>query len=222
MKKDNLQILTCINGTLYSLLKRKKFKIEAQKYNLVNVLTNFNTNNPQLKKQISYILEELSNPPEEEEYIENFDEDINAKDDDELAYDEYSDVDSIDETLLEEHYKVLGEYIIRNEEINKNEEQILRKFMNNNPNMSANVNKSTINSISASLRPQDVDRPLRRPTTPLTNLSMTGNSQMFGGDKKNSQIKSINSHNVLQSDTAKAFLTRDLVERTLPKDLNVK
>ena len=222
MKKDNLQILTCINGTLYSLLKRKKFKIEAQKYNLVNVLTNFNTNNPQLKKQISYILEELSNPPEEEEYIENFDEDINAKDDDELAYDEYSDVDSIDETLLEEHYKVLGEYIIRNEEINKNEEQILRKFMNDNPNMSANVNKSTINSISASLRPQDVDRPLRRPTTPLTNLSMTGNSQMFGGDKKNSQIKSINSHNVLQSDTAKAFLTRDLVERTLPKDLNVK
>lgn len=222
MKKDNLQILTCINGTLYSLLKRKKFKIEAQKYNLVNVLTNFNTTNPQLKKQISYILEELSNPPEEEEYIENFDEDINAKDDDELAYDEYSDVDSIDETLLEEHYKVLGEYIIRNEEINKNEEQILRKFMNNNPNMSANVNKSTINSISASLRPQDVDRPLRRPTTPLTNLSMTGNSQMFGGDKKNSQIKSINSHNVLQSDTAKAFLTRDLVERTLPKDLNVK
>lgn len=222
MKKDNLQILTCINGTLYSLLKRKKFKIEAQKYNLVNVLTNFNTTNPQLKKQISYILEELSNPPEEEEYIENFDEDINAKDDDELAYDEYSDVDSIDETLLEEHYKVLGEYIIRNEEINKNEEQILRKFMNNNPNMSANVNKSTINSISASLRPQDVDRPLRRPTTPLTNLSMTGNSQMFGGDKKNSQMKSINSHNVLQSDTAKAFLTRDLVERTLPKELNVK
>lgn len=222
MKKDNLQILTCINGTLYSLLKRKKFKNEAQKYNLVNVLTNFNTTNPQLKKQISYILEELSSPPDEEEYIENFDEDINAKDDEELAYDEYSDVDSIDETLLEEHYKVLGEYIIRNDEINKNEEQTLRKFMNNNPNMTGNLNKSTINSISACLRPQDVDRPLRRPTTPLTNLSMTGNSQMFAGDKKNLQMKSVSSHNALQSDTAKAFLTRDLVERTLPKDLNAK
>ena len=30
MDKDNIQVLTCINGTLYSLLKKQKFKNEAR------------------------------------------------------------------------------------------------------------------------------------------------------------------------------------------------
>ena len=227
MSKDNVQILTCINGTLYSLLKRKKFKLEAKKFNLEQVLRNFNTTNPQLRKQISYILEELDSEPEIEEYNENFDEDVNAKDDEELTYDEYADADSIDETLLEEHYKILGEFIIRSEEANKAEENTIKKFMNSNPNMCGNINKSTITSISASVRPEDVDRPLRRPTTPMTNLSMTGNSQMFSG--KNVQLRSINSNSnnagtskiepSFTGDTANAFLTKDLVKRTLPGNI---
>ena len=44
MSKDNVQILTCINGTLYSLLKRKKFKLEAKKFNLESII--FKTDGP--------------------------------------------------------------------------------------------------------------------------------------------------------------------------------
>ena len=40
--------------------------------------------------ELSYILEELDSEPEIEEYNENFDEDVNAKDDEELTYDELS------------------------------------------------------------------------------------------------------------------------------------
>ena len=84
MDKDNIQVLTCINGTLYSLLKKQKFKNEARNKGLDIQLKNAKIDNPQLKKQITYILEELNKPPEEEEeYDENFEEDINAKDDDE-------------------------------------------------------------------------------------------------------------------------------------------
>ena len=100
MDKDNIQVLTCINGTLYSLLKKQKFKNEARNKGLDIKLKNSKIDNPQLKKQITYILEELNKPPEEEEeYDENFEEDINAKDEDENNYDDYSEGESIDGNL---------------------------------------------------------------------------------------------------------------------------
>jgi len=73
------------------------------------------------KKQITYILEELNKPPEEEECDENFDEDINAKDEDENKnnYNDYSEGESINGNSLEEHYKILGNFIIKNNELNK-------------------------------------------------------------------------------------------------------
>ncbi len=226
MDKDSPQVLTCINGTLYSLLKRQKFKIEAMKCGLDKKLQNANCSNPQLQKQILYILQELNSKPEEEEYDENFEEDINAKDEDENIYDENADAESVNDEALEEHYKVLGDFIIRNNDLNKIEEEKIISFMNSNPSMcETNINnyKSFV-SVSSTLRPQDNNRPLRRPTTPMTNSSMTGTNQLFNAKK--SLIRTINSKEDIQEgdesnniyvpgDSAKAFEKRDKIPRTL-------
>jgi hypothetical protein len=237
--KNSLQVSTCINGTLYSLLKREVFKNEAKKIGLDKKLLSTNVDNPQLKKQISYILEELNKPQEEDdEYDENFGEDITAKDEDEMNYDEYADAESIDENLLEEHYKILGDFIIRNNELNSIEEQKITNFMKTHPNMIGvkSDNKSLItNSISSTIKPEDVNRPLRRPTTPNTNMSMTGTSQAF--NEKKSYIKSSINNNKIQIknnnedlysqmmnnipiDSAKAFEKKDLITRSPPRKFN--
>ena len=226
MDKDSPQVLTCINGTLYSLLKRQKFKIEAIKCGLDKKLENSNCSNPQLQKQISYILQELKSKPEEEEYDENFEEDINAKDEDENIYDENADAESVNDEALEEHYKILGDFIIRNNDLNQIEEDKIIQFMNSNPSMCETYinNYKSFVSVSSTLRPQDNNRPLRRPTTPMTNSSMTGTSQLFNAKK--SLIRTINSKNDIQEgeeidnnyipgDSAKAFEKRDKIPRTL-------
>ena len=224
MDKDSFQMQTCINGTLYSLLKKKRFKEEAQKLNLESILTSCGQNNPQLQKQISYILEELHNPPvvEDTEFEENLEEDINAIDEEENTVDEYADADSIDGNLFEEHYKVLGEFIIRNREVNRMEEERIRKFMESNVNMVGivGINKSQIsNNLGNTLKQNDCYndyKPIRRPTTPMSNLSMTGNSQFF-----KAVVKAENPiHTDIPEDSAKAFMKKDKIKRTPPRNYN--
>jgi len=72
--------------------------------------------------------------------------------------------------------------------------QNINEFINtsNNPHRIVNPN-----DVSASIRRDDNDRPLRRPTTPMTNLSSTSNSQIFNqgrsiASKIRSNIKGIN------------------------------
>ena len=223
MDKDNIQVLTCINGTLYSLLKKRKFKNEARAKGLDIQLKNTNTDNPQLKKQITYILEELNKQPEEEEYDENFEEDINAKDEDENNYDDYSEGESIDGNLLEEHYKILGDFIIKNNELNKIEEDKINKFMENDPSMARallNNNKNVItNSMTSTFKAEDGYRPLHRPTTPMSNLSMTGTSAIY----KNNNYNNIGNNDYenkikIPEDSAKAFMKKDKIKRTPPRN----
>ena len=222
MDKDNIQVLTCINGTLYSLLKKQKFKNEARNKGLDVQLKNAKIDNPQLKKQITYILEELNKPPEEEEeYDENFEEDINAKDDDENNYDDYSEGESIDGNFLEEHYKILGDFIIKNNELNKIEEIKILKFMQNDPSMARaliNNNKSAItNSMTSTFRAEDGYKPLHRPTTPMSNLSMTGTSLIY---KNNNYKENEYDNNKIKipEDSAKAFMKNDKIKRTPPRN----
>jgi hypothetical protein len=222
MDKDNIQVLTCINGTLYSLLKKQKFKNEARNKGLDVQLKNAKIDNPQLKKQITYILEELNKPPEEEEeYDENFEEDINAKDDDENNYDDYSEGESIDGNFLEEHYKILGDFIIKNNELNKIEEIKILKFMQNDPSMARaliNNNKSAItNSMTSTFRAEDGYKPLHRPTTPMSNLSMTGTSLIY---KNNNYKENEYDNNKIKipEDSAKAFMKKDKIKRTPPRN----
>ena len=224
MDKDNIQVLTCINGTLYSLLKKQKFKNEARNKGLDIQLKNAKIDNPQLKKQITYILEELNKPPEEEEeYDENFEEDINAKDDDENNYDDYSEGESIDDNFLEEHYKILGDFIIKNNELNKIEEIKIMKFIQNDPSMARalmNNNKSAItNSMTSTFRVRVDDgyKPLHRPTTPMSNMSMTGTSLIY---KNNNYKENEYDNNKIKipEDSAKAFMKKDKIKRTPPRN----
>ena len=222
MDKDNIQVLTCINGTLYSLLKKQKFKNEARNKGLDIQLKNAKIDNPQLKKQITYILEELNKPPEEEEeYDENFEEDINAKDDDENNYDDYSEGESIDDNFLEEHYKILGDFIIKNNELNKIEEIKIMKFIQNDPSMARalmNNNKSAItNSMTSTFRADDGYKPLHRPTTPMSNMSMTGTSLIY---KNNNYKENEYDNNKIKipEDSAKAFMKNDKIKRTPPRN----
>ncbi|MCQ2819755.1 MAG: hypothetical protein MJ252_21025 [archaeon] len=213
INKDNLQIHTCINGTLYSLLKKNKFKKEAKKFNLESILSSLHSDSPVLQKQISYILEELNNEEEEDDAEENYEDDTGDTGEDEINADEYEDTDSIDENLLEEHYKALGEFIIRNTDINRIETEKIEKYINSNPN-GDNIHKSTVSTFSR-VDPSD-NRPLRRPTTPITNLSMTGNSQYFG-DKKTFKKSFAGGDEKLQGESYKAFLTKDKLSRTPPR-----
>ena len=225
MDKDNIQVLTCINGTLYSLLKKQKFKSEARLKGLDIQLQNTKTDNQQLKKQITYILEELNKQPEEEEYDENFEEDINAKDEDENNYDDYSEGESIDGNLLEEHYKILGDFIIKNNELNKIEEDKIVKFMESDPSMARallNNNKSVItNSMTSTFRAEDGYRPLHRPTTPMSNMSMTGTSAIYKNNNyKDNGIGNNDYDNKVKipEDSAKAFMKKDKIKRTPPRN----
>ena len=222
MDKDNIQVLTCINGTLYSLLKKQKFKNEARNKGLDIKLKNSKIDNPQLKKQITYILEELNKPPEEEEeYDENFEEDINAKDEDENNYDDYSEGESIDGNLLEEHYKILGDFIIKNNELNKIEEIKILKFMQNDPSMARaliNNNKSAItNSMTSTFKADDGYKPLHRPTTPMSNMSMTGTSLIYKNNNYKESEYDSNKYKIPE-DSAKAFMKKDKIKRTPPRN----
>ena len=166
LDSGNNQILTCINGILYSLLKKKIFKQEARKLGIEQKLKNIK-NDELLQKQIHYIIEELNKPAEDDitsgnninnddnEYV---DKDNNSKDD-ELAYNENSDSDSINQILVQRHYKVLNKFLLDDNE-NCLEEQKLIRFMNNNLNMSKSFtnNNASVFSISGESSPSEKER----------------------------------------------------------------
>lgn len=147
MNKDNLQIQTCVNGTLYSLLKRSVFVNEARKFNLDSLIKSQNVTDPQLNKQMTYILEEINGSGNNEgEVDENFEEDPTAIDNDNenLIDEDYAELDSIDDERVREHYKLLVEYVIRNDEVNLEEERKIESFSKSNPAMIGEVKNMSI------------------------------------------------------------------------------
>jgi hypothetical protein len=71
------------------------------------------------------------------------------------------------------HQLNIKDYIIQDDDQNKSEREKINTYMNNE-----GLNNDTKISHSSLLR-NDLERPLRRPTTPMTNLSSSSNSQMF-------------------------------------------
>ena len=145
ISKENLQIQTCVNGTLYSLLKRKKFIDEAKKFNVDTIIKSLNVSNPQLQKQMTYILEEMNgNGNVEGDADENFEEDPTAidNDNDNLIDEDYAELDSIDDDSAKEHYKVIAEFVIRNDEVNSEEERKIDAFTKSNPAMLGDTAKN--------------------------------------------------------------------------------
>ena len=146
LKYDNIQILTCINGMLYSLIKMKKIRKLAVELGIIESLENLKKlKNEQINKQIKCIQDELNkysdnniddinNTNEKEDLFAE--EDIHAKDNYDTIINEYPESKIYDDIYKEKHYKILEEYLIKpNSELEKEEKIKINNFMNENLNM---------------------------------------------------------------------------------------
>ena len=146
LKYENIQVLTCINGMLYSLIKMKKIRKLAVELGIIESLENLKKlKNDQINKQIKCIQDELNkysdnniddinNTNEKEDLFAE--EDIHAKDNYDTIINEYPESRIYDDIYKEKHYKILEEYLIKpNSELEKEEKIKINNFMNENLNM---------------------------------------------------------------------------------------
>ena len=148
LKYENIQVLTCINGMLYSLLSKKKIKklaIEMRIWDCLEQLKKLK--NELINKQINYIQDELVKNPEENNYKNNdenikdkedlfTEEDIHNQDNFETIFNEYPESKVNDDIYMEKHYKILEEFLIKpNSELEKEEKSKINSFKNENLNM---------------------------------------------------------------------------------------
>ena len=146
LKYENIQILTCINGMLYSLIKKEKIKKLAIEFGIGAVLEELKKlNNEKINKQVDYILEELKKNSEEKNGDDNnindkddlfIEEDIHTKDNFDTIYNEYPESKVYDDIYMEKHYKILEDYLIKpKSQLEKQEKDKINNFMNENMNM---------------------------------------------------------------------------------------
>lgn len=233
---DNTQILTCINGMIYSLLKKKKIREQAKIYGLEKKLNELKTFNAEhINKQIKYIIDELNlysnendeynDENNEDEYAE---EDINEKDDLDSIFYEYPEKQKYDEKYMEEHYKIINEFIIKDFEMNNIEENKIIKFMNENLNMTkglliTNSNRSNDSSFRKEEREEKEERIIKN------NLDSNELNEEINNEKNNDyEEENINSNifnknsndfdNIYgRPDDDFAFKTKDKLKRTPPR-----
>ena len=143
MKYENIEILTCINGILFSLLKKPKIKKLVKERGLGAEIQQLkNLKNEQIIRQINCIQEELNKPLDKDsENLNDKDdlfteEDINVKDNFDIIYNEYPESKVYNDIYMEKHYKILDEFLIKPNTELENEEKIkIKNFMNENLNM---------------------------------------------------------------------------------------
>ena len=146
LKYENIQILTCVNGMLYSLIKKKKIKKVAIELGIsANLEELKKLKNERIKKQIDYIQEELKKNSEEEKDVDNnikdkddlfVEEDVHTKDNFDIIYNEYPESKVYDDLYMEKHFKILGEFLIKpKSHLEKEEKDKINNFMNENLNM---------------------------------------------------------------------------------------
>ena len=232
---DNIQILTCINGMLYSLLKKKKFRELARNMGVEEKLKELEKfNNKQINKQIKYILDELNNYSsdktdyngdiKEESFAE---EDINTKDDLNNIYNEYPEKKIYDEKYIEEHYKILSDFIITNNKLELIEKTKIIYFMNENINMTKGL-LATINNISndSSFRNEENNNiriEEREEEIINTNMNEEENEDNNNYEEQRYECHVINENNndfddiYGRQDDGFAFKTKDKLKRTPPR-----
>ena len=81
-------------------------------------------------------------------------------------------------------------------------------------------NKSVItNSMTRTFRAEDGYRPLHRPTTSMSNMSMTGTSMIYKNNNyKDNNINEYDNKGKIPEDSAKAFMKKDKIKRTSPRN----
>ena len=235
LKYENIQILTCVNGILFSLIKKKKIKILAKEMGIVDCLNELKRlKNEQINKQIKYIQDELSKDSEENADNPNnkedsfVEEDIYMKDNFDTIYNEYPEAKVYDEIYREKHYKILEEYLIKpKSKLEDQEKAKINKFMNENLNM------TKVLLMTNSYRSNDSEE----------NVINTNNNQIIKteenyGDENEKEEEEINNKNINNNyayeikfnnnndfddiygrpDDGFAFKTSDKIKRTPPRN----
>ena len=232
---DNAQILTCINGMLYSLLKKKKIREQAKVYGLekkLNELKKFNAEH--INKQIKYIIDELNaysandeNSNDENNEDEYAEEDINEKDDLDSIFYEYPENRIYDEKYMEEHYKIISEFIIKEYEMNNIEKNKIIKFMNENINMIKGLLITNSNrSNDSSFRKEEKEERIKNNdfNEEINNVNEKNNDNDYDEENMNMNINNVDNNNCNdfddiygRPDDGFAFKTKDKLKRTPPR-----
>ena len=218
LKYENIEILTCINGILYSLLNKPKIKKLVLEQGMENTFQNLKKlKNEQINRQIDYILEELNKVSEEnEENINDKDdlfteEDIHNKDNFDIIYNEYPESKVYDDIYMEKHFKILDEYLIKQKSDLENEEKIkINNFMNENLNM------TKVLLMTNSYRSNDSEENINTNNKRIKSEENLDNSMII------TDYNNINNNNDFDDiygrpDDGFAFKTNDKIQRTPPR-----
>ena len=236
---ENIQILTCINGLLYLLLKKKKMREIAKAFEIEKKLEDLkNINDEQLKKQIKYILNELeldnnennkennyNNNDKEDEFVE---EDIYEKDDIDNIINEYPQKLDLDE----QHYKIVSEFIIPDKEVEFIERRNLIEFMsentdmtkgllnNNNSNKSNDSEEENINHTN-NININNGDTNENKEDEDYINMDDNNENEENEGEKCDYGVINENNNDFDdiygRPDDGFAFKTKDKIKRTPPR-----
>ena len=239
LKYDNIQILTCVNGILYSLLKKKKIKKLAKEMGIEQSLQNLKKiKNEQIIKQVNYIQEELNKNTDEENLNNNdindnndkddlfSEEDIHTKDNFETIFNEYPESKVYDDIYMEKHFKILDEFLFKpKSELEKEEKNKINNFMNENLNMTKML------LMTNSYRSNDSEENIN------TNNKIIKTEENYGEDEINKKYINygiiIDDYNNMKNnndfddiygrpDDGFAFITNDKIQRTPPRSFNSK
>ena len=229
---ENVQILTCINGMIYSLLKKRKIRELAIIYGIEKKLSELKKfNDEQINKQVNYIIDELNNySNENNDYLDDnkedtfAEEDINAKDNLEEIYNEYPEIKTINDKYMEQHYKILSEFFIFEPELESTEKQKIEIFMNENENMTKGLLVCNNRSHDSSLRKEDNNNENEEE---IINTNINDNNNVENQYNNNDVIK--NNYDIIHEnnndyddiygkpDDGFAFKTQDKIKRTPPR-----
>ena len=219
LKYENIEILTCINGILYSLLKKPKIKKLVLEQGLGGTLQNLKKlKNEQINRQIDYIQEELNKSLEENDIKNNdnkddlfTEEDIHNKDNFEIIYNEYPESKVYNDIYMEKHYKILDEYLIKPKSDLENEEKIkINNFINENLNM------TKVLLMTNSYRSNDSEENINTNNKRIKTEENLDNSIVI------TDYNNINNNNDFDDiygrpDDGFAFKTNDKIQRTPPR-----
>ena len=228
LKYENVEILTCINGILYSLLKKPKIKKLVQEQGVVENLQSLKKlKNEQINRQINYIEDELNKPSEENnENINDKDdlfteEDIHNKDNFDIIYNEYPESKVYNDIYMEKHYKILDEFLIKPKSDLENEEKIkINNFMNENLNMTKVLLMT--NSYRSNDSEENININNKRIKTEENYDEDDLNKKENNSGIVITDYNNINNNNYFDSiyerpDDGFAFKTNDKIQRTPPR-----
>ena len=225
LKYENIQVLTCINGMLYSLLSKKKIKklaIEMRIWDCLEQLKKLK--NELINKQINYIQDELVKNPEENNYKNNdenikdkedlfTEEDIHNQDNFETIFNEYPESKVNDDIYMEKHYKILEEFLIKpNSELEKEEKSKINSFKNENLNM------TKVLLMTNSYRSNDSEENINTNNKRIKTEENLDNSGIIITDYNNINNNNNDFDDIYgRPDDGFAFKTNDKIQRTPPR-----